>query len=356
MLSREDYMRLLECETVGAIASFLSRTEAYGRYFDGTPHPEELRRWELEEIITLVPVMEEAPFGRYLGRMRSSLLDAWGARFDVEVIKRVLRMIVTGLGSREALRRWVGSAPLSLADEERLLSAQSLRDVLESVRGGPLEKVLGDPLRRVEKEARGEALFHAKTAMDSFFLTRILSEARKLPVPERRWVRRLFGVRVDLINIYWIYRGRRFFRMSPEEALAMTLPVRYRLGFEALTTFAFAPDAGSMVALMRESRYGAAFPEDAPGGDATAVSLVEMELEHDLYRFLWSAASEIFRSGSAGVHVPLAYLTLRELEVKDLFTIIEGVRYHYDTRRLRGFLINPGAGAAGREGGKEWPS
>ncbi|NLM71442.1 MAG: V-type ATPase subunit, partial [Synergistaceae bacterium] len=190
MLSREDYMRLLECETVGAIASFLSRTEAYGRYFDGTPHPEELRRWELEEIITLVPVMEEAPFGRYLGRMRSSLLDAWGARFDVEVIKRVLRMIVTGLGSREALRRWVGSAPLSLADEERLLSAQSLRDVLESVRGGPLEKVLGDPLRRVEKEARGEALFHAKTAMDSFFLTRILSEARKLPVPERRWVRR----------------------------------------------------------------------------------------------------------------------------------------------------------------------
>ena len=46
----------------------------------------------------------------------------------------------------------------------------------------------------------------------------------------------------------------------------------------------------------------------------------------------------------------LAYLTLRELEVKDLFTIIEDVRYHYDRKKAREFLIHPAAASfAGKE-------
>ena len=41
----------------------------------------------------------------------------------------------------------------------------------------------------------------------------------------------------------------------------------------------------------------------------------------------------------------MAYLILRELEVKDLFTIIEDIRYDYDKKRAREFLIHPGANA-----------
>ena len=350
MLSPEEYMRLLECDTVGRIALYLSRTEAYGSYLEGSPRLEEMHRWQVEEIISLAPLLEEAPFRRYLGGVRSSLLLLWGERLDVEVVNRTLRMVTTGTSSREALRRWAEPAKMTLADKDRLLSAQSVRDVLDSVSGGPLERVLGEPLRRFPSSggADGGALFRAKNAMDSFFLTRIMSGAGRLPVAERARVRRLFGVRADLVNIYSIYRARKFYRMSPEEALAITLPVRYMLKHGELSEFAFAADVRSMTALMSESRYGEAFRAEGTTG--------EMELEHNLYRFLWDAATAVFASGSMGVHVPLAYLTLRELEVKDLFTIIEGVRYHYDTGKLRGFLINPGARAADREGRMRWLS
>ena len=54
----------------------------------------------------------------------------------------------------------------------------------------------------------------------------------------------------------------------------------------------------------------------------------------------------------------LAYLTLKELEVKDLFTIIEGVRYHYDRKKAREFLIFPDASSLLRSerGDAPWPS
>ena len=344
LLAPSDYLRLLEFETVGEIAAYLAKTEAYGPYITD-PSPETLHRGNLEAIITAVPLLEEIPFCRYLGPERSALLRAWGERFDVDVIRRVLRMITTGAGNREALRRRVGSVPITVADGEKLLGAKSLREVLESLRGYPLYDILAEPLKQIEKE--GGTLFRAKMAMDTFFLTRILSGGEKFPGSEGRGVRQIFGTRADLINMYWIYRSRRFFSLTPEEALGLTLPVRYRLNFDTLSAFAFAPDVPSMVKLLRESPYGEAF-RTSGGNEAPEVG--EMTLEHNLYRILWMKASAIFRTGSAGVHAVLAYLTLRELEVKDLFTIIEDVRYHYDRKKAREFLIHPVAASfAGKE-------
>lgn len=352
LLSPGDYLRLLELGTVGEIAAYLAKTEAYGPYIRN-PSPETMHRGELEGLITTVPMLEEIPFCHYLGPERRALLRAWGERFDVDVIKRVLRMISTGKGDREALRQRVASVPITIADGEKLLTARTYRDVLASLEGYPLRDVLAEPLKRAEKE--GETLFRPKMAMDAFFMTRILSEGGKLPGGEGRGVRHIFGTRADIINMYWIYRGRRFFAMTPEEALGITLPVRYRLNFETLSTFAFAPDVPSMVKLLRKSLYGEAFRAN---DSEETVEVGEIALEHNLYRILWRTASKIFFSGASGIHVVLAYLTLRELEVKDLFTIIEDVRYHYDRKKAQGLLIHSTAASFARpeaEGGGNAP-
>ena len=351
LLSPSDYARLLDCETVGEIAAYLARTESYAPYLAAL-HPEGMHRGELEGVLTVIPLLEEIPFCHYLGPGRKVLLRAWGERFDGDIIKRMLRILATGRGSLEALRSRTESVPLTLVDREKLFASRTFRDVLAALEGSPLREILADPLKRAEKE--GKNLFRAKMALDSFFLTRILSAGKKLSGSEGRGVRTLFGTRADLINLYWIYRGRRFFAMSPEEALSITLPVRYRLSFQTLSTFAFAPDIPSLVDFLSRSVYGEAFRIR----QEEEVEVSEMALEHNLYRILRRTAAKIFSSGTSGVHVVLAYLTLKELEVKDLFTIIEDVRYHYDRKKAREFLIFPDASALGRSerGDAPWPS
>ncbi len=349
LLAPADYARILALETVGEVAAYLAKTEAYGQYIPG-PSPETIHRVDLEAAITTVPLLEEIPFCRYLGPERAALLRAWGERFDVDLVRRVINIISAGAGSREALRRRIASVPITVADGEKLLAARTLREVLEAMKGYPLYNILEEPMKRAEKQ--GGSLFRVKMALDSFFMTNILSGGGKLPGSEGRGVRHIFGTRADLINIYWIYRGRRFFSMSPEEALSLTLPVRYRLKFGALSAIAFAPDTPSMIDILRSGPYGDAFGEL---GENSAVEADEMTLEHNLYRVLFRISGAVFRSGSPGVHAVLAYLTLRELEVKDLFTIIECVRYGYDRDKSREFLIHPSRmSAAGREGRSQW--
>lgn len=351
LLAPEDYFRILALDTVGEVAAYLAKTEAYGRYIPG-PSPETIHRVDLEAAITTVPLLEEIPFCRYLGPERSALLRAWGERFDVDLVRRVINIITAGAGSRESLRRRIESVPITVADGEKLLAARTLRDVLEAMKGYPIYDILEEPMKRAIKQ--GGSLFRVKMALDSFFMTNILSGGKKLPGSEGRGVRHIFGTRADLINIYWIYRGRRFFSMSPEEALGLTLPVRYRLKFAALSAIAFAPDPRSMVSMLRAGPYGEAFGEL---GEGDAAEVDEMTLEHNLYRVLFRISEAVFRSGQPGVHAVLAYLTLRELEVKDLFTIIECVRYGYDREKTREFLIHPsGPSLAGREGRSQWLS
>jgi V/A-type H+-transporting ATPase subunit C len=345
LLAPADYSQILSLETVGQVGAYLAKTEAYGPYIPG-PSPEAIHRVDLEDAITTVPLLEEIPFCRYLGPERTHLLRSWGERFDVDLVRRVINIISAGTGSREGLRRRIASVPITVADGEKLLAARTMREVLESMKGYPLYDILEEPMKQAEKQ--GGSLFRVKMALDSFFMTNILSGGKKLPGSEGRGVRHMFGTRADLINIYWIYRGRRFFSMSPEEALGLTLPVRYRVKFDALSAIAFAPDMPSMIDTLRAGPYGEVFGDL---GEGSAAEVDEMTLEHNLYRVLFRISEAIFRSGSSGVHTVLAYLTLRELEVKDLFTIIECVRYGFDRDETREFLIHPSfLSFTGREG------
>lgn len=334
LLGREDYLRFLECGTVGEIASLLARTEGYGDYFRDRS-PESMHRGKVEWIITFLPLLEALPFHHYLRGTREALLRFWEERFDADMIKKVLRIIATGRGNRELLKRRAEFIPMTLVDGERLVAAATYRDVLAALDGSPVRRSLEEPLRRLE---RGDGnLFRIKIVLDNFFFTRFLETAARLPAAERRGVFRIFGTRADLINMYWIYRARRFFSMSPEEAMGVTLSVRHKLNFETLSSFAFAPDVPAMIGLFKATPYGAAFA--GLGGGRVAVD--EMRLEHNLYRILWRAAAKCFATGEMGVHMVLAYLTLKELEVKDLFSIIEDVRYQYDKGTIRRFFINP---------------
>jgi V/A-type H+-transporting ATPase subunit C len=149
-------------------------------------------------------------------------------------------------------------------------------------------------------------------------------------------MRELVGTRVDLLNLYWIYRARRFFKMSPEEALTLILKARYRVNFELLTKVAFAsPDA--LEPVLKDTPYAGVFAAEAHKDAATR----EIAMERRLYRLLLSAADRVFLSGSLGFQNVAAYLTLRELEVRDIIAVVEAVRYGFDKSKIDLLLIRP---------------
>ena len=145
------FLELLRCDAVGEIARLLSETEGYRGFFHDT-HPEDLHRTDLEARLSLVPFLRMRPFLHYVDPVRKKILLAWKARFDADVIKRILRYVQAGGGSREILRRMLAQAPLTFADGDRLLAAGQVEQ-----RGPP-------PARRATARSRFRSGVETSTA------------------------------------------------------------------------------------------------------------------------------------------------------------------------------------------------
>lgn len=325
---------LFRCDTVGEIARQLQRSRSYGPFLRGV-ETGGIHRSRLESLLSMVPFREAMRFRYLAGRPQRAVIEAWKKEYETDLLKRILRHLFSGDRERASLQeRAAMLGPLSFPVED-LLACDALPEVLPHLEGTPYFEVLRPPLEQLD--AKGGTLFPLEMAVDGFLMRRLFRAVERLQGRERSTLRRLFGARADLLNLYWCYRARRFFGMRPEEIVGRTLPYRYRLPKTTLRRLVFAPDLPSFFALLEGTWYGERLrrPTDMETGAA------ELVLERSMNRILREMALAVFRQGAPGVHTVMAYLLLRGFEVQDLTTIIEDVRYAFSKRMAVLFLVRP---------------
>jgi len=344
ILRDEDYRRLLEQRTVGDIALELKKT-SYAPILEKFSL-ENVRRAELEFLLSISILMEGVAFRHYMGPGDRKLLDLWMENFDIDLFKSHFRSrLGTGEWQRGAtteLTDRVSDFHLTLLDQERLFASTTFREMLASVKKESLREELADALPQardaVDASAEGSdfhrTAFTVGMVLDRYYFDSLCAAAGALGGNEGRMMRMLVGIRVDLNNLYWIYRGRRFFGMLPEEALTLVTKARFRASFDLLTKAAFAEPA-AFSSVLKDTPYGHVFDIEEKN-----TALRETLVEKNMYRVLFSMVDRIFMANSPGFQNVAAYLMLKEFEVRDLVAIIEAVRYEFDRSSVEKMLVH----------------
>ncbi|MDR3230781.1 MAG: V-type ATPase subunit [Synergistaceae bacterium] len=349
ILRDEDYRRLLEQRTVGDIALELKKTSCapiLERF-----SLETARRAELEFLLNLSILLEGVAFRHYMGPGDRKLLDLWMENFDIDLFKSHFRSkLGTGEWQRAnatELTDRVSDFRLTLLDHERLFASTTFREMLAAVKRESLREELAEaiPQGRDAVDVSAGLDFH-RTAftvgmvLDRYYFDSLYTAVGAMSGNEGRMMRMLAGTRVDLNNLYWIYRGRRFFGMPPEEALTLVMKVRFRAGFDLLTKAAFA-DPAVFSSALKDTPYERVFDVDEEN-----VALREALVEKNMYRMLFGIVDRAFMSASPGFHNVAAYLMLKEFEVRDLVAVIEAVRYGFERGGVERMLVRTLAGDA----------
>jgi V/A-type H+-transporting ATPase subunit C len=363
LLRSADLKMLLDQATVGDVALRLQET-SYASVLKDVAI-ESIRRGELEFLLNVSVLAEGMAFRHYANLEDRKMLDLWLESFDVALIKSHLQFNMNAPGgerlSQGRILDIVSDFRLTLVDQEKLLSGCSLREILASVRRDSLRAALSEGIPSGFDNAFAErgpefqkTMFALGMILDRCYFDSLYAAASAMSGEEGRMMRALVGTRIDLLNLYWIYRARRFFGMPPEEALTLILKARYRVNFELLTKAAFAPPA-AFASTLEGTPYAAVFGAPAPQREETASGedspLREFAVERRLYRLLLAVANHIFMSGALGFQNVAAYLTIREIEVRDIIAVVEAVRYRFDRSKTDLILINIQA----QEGGARSP-
>ncbi|MDR1377147.1 MAG: V-type ATPase subunit [Synergistaceae bacterium] len=344
LLRNEDFRLLLEQSSVGDIAVQLGKS-AYASVLKGYAL-ESMRRAELEFLLSVSVLAEGVAFRHYASLDDRRLLDLWLENFDIELVKDHLQVHMKASVWGDYLDpgkmlRLVSDFRLTLADQEKLSCSANVKDVLMSVRNEPLRTALMEVIRGKESAFAAESDDFQRTAfalgmvLDRYYLDNLYAVALKLGGNEGRMMRMLVGTRVDLTNLYWLYRARRFFGMSPEESLTLIMKARYRLDFRLLTKAAFA-EPSAIAAALAETPYAQVF---GASQNTASAALYEVEVARNIYKFLFAAAERVFLSGALGFQNVAAYLMLKELEVRDLVAVVEMVRYGFDKNKIGLVLV-----------------
>ena len=126
-----------------------------------------------------------------------------------------------------------------------------------------------------------------------------------------------FGEQVDLLNLIHILRLKTYFPDSDKDLyLTVLFPFNYRLRPEFIRQLCAAPDAPAVFELLRTSPYAKSFEN---------VDVTEVE---DYYRrAFYTFNRRQLTAGAPSVYTAVAYLNVKETEMRALVNVIESVKY-----------------------------
>ena len=328
-LRAPDYRDLMNMHSVSEVVSFLKETDGY-RGLLADLEPAYTHRGHLEMLLKRnlftqclhfcsLEHLQDTPFFRFF------IYD-----YEIrELVKKIQLMPGGPQAYISAMDAWLD--PYLSFSQEKLARAETMDEVIAALSGTPYAAVIKKHLAQYGSGNNYTAL---EIALRACYLERILQEAENtVQGTDLDALHKLIGEQVDLINLINAYRLKRVFHADPETLRSMMLPIQGRLPQRVCEQLYAAPDISGFIDVLQTTRYGRMMdwnPSEAPES---------VQLERAFQSLRWQTArSALHFSGHAAVSLYAVHV-LYHIEVNNLITIIEGIRYGKSVSYLQSLLI-----------------
>ena len=144
---------------------------------------------------------------------------------------------------------------------------------------------------------------------------------------EKKIIEHCFGSRLDLLNIQWIYRSKKYYQLSAADIYTLLIPVRYKLRAEQIRQMAEADSPEEFFAALRMTAYGKI--QETEWGSQPDVEQLYHQILNRIYSNAW-------RRNPYTIAVLDSYLYAKEQEIQRIIATIEGIRYQLPPEEIIG--------------------
>ncbi len=322
LLKKEDYHNLLMKSEVGELIVYLKEHTSYRDVLIDVD-PYNCNITQLEILFKRHMVRQFKKLIHYFTGSYKKLFKVLTKRFEIEDIKLYLRSITRNedISDIKALSIFPGSL-----DHDKLSRSKNLEDFIENLKGRQYYRLLKPYLQ----EEPSRRLFYMEMVLDRLYFKEFSVEAEKLDSEDRDKLRELQGENIDLLNLQWIYRGLKFYKISPEELINYALPWGYTLGYGKIKSLSYSKNEEELINKMIDSKYGFLFDNK---------DTLEIFMERRIERYLYFQILDFKRKEKMNIIESLVYLHLLEYEMRDIISSIEAVKYKLKPEESIKFLI-----------------
>ena len=312
LLSPGQFQELASLHTIPEAVEYLKKNTAYAETLESL-EPTQLHRGNIEKLLTQSLYRDYTKLYRFCGQKQRKFMELRLKSYEIDLIDYCLRIVINHYKrpfdlhyKKEFFDRY---SQLSI---DRLITSRTTDELVDNLKGTEYY----DPLKKLQ-DAQKVTLYDYDLALELYFFTTLWKARKKmLKKEDLELYERNCGSQIDLLNMQWIYRAKKYFNMKPADIYQLILPIHYRLSTDLIKGMVEATTLEELQTLCNQTPYARHYEST----EQLTMEQMYSECLHHLYTI-------DRRRNPYSIAAVNTYLFLKEEEIKKLTTALECIRY-----------------------------
>lgn len=321
MLTSAQYEGLLKTKNYYEALKYLKENTYYSEALKDI-NIMDIHRGDLEIILKKYYVDIFFKLNHFVKGIFKELLKILFLELQIEDLKVIFR--AKYVDKKEDIRDYLITykSPMNQLPYDDLIAEKNMEALSKKLKDKKIFKHIAPLLLNFKKES----LFRLEMTLDFEYFSAVRKFIKKMDDENGEIVNKINGSIIDMLNIRWIYRGKHYYNLSPEELYNYTIYKGHKIKSEMLRKMCYAKDDDEFYNLVDDTVYGRIF-------DRTRNK--DYLIEKEMNIFIRKQLSRFRTTGKLNISLTLSYIQLMEIELRDIISIVENKRYmHEETKAL----------------------
>jgi len=331
LLTERDYDAMIPMKSVSQVGVYLKKHTPYA-YFLRRIDENDIRREQIEQALARALFYDYERLVKFSGDGIKSAIGAMFEAYEIEDLKHVIGSICSNRKQSVTSDDLPYVQSYGNLSDSPAIAASTMKELTESLAHTRYYKPLL-PFASAENPDFIE-IDHALNLLN--YKDKLNAFKKNLRGKNRRIAVSILGAKNDLANITFIYRVIKLFNFAPKDILAHLMPCEHKVSYGELFKMAECKNTEELINLIGKSYYGFLFPKGK-----------ESEWEKLQSEYFYKIHVKNLRMQNTDFGAAVSYLYLREIDIRNIVMLIEGVRYKLPASSISTFLVGGGRPAAG---------
>lgn len=329
LLKEAEYEQIMGFHSVTDVVTFLEKQPGYRDVFNGVDIYA-LHRGDLEKYLLASSYRDFAKLYNFASVSQRKYLELYFMQFETHLLKQVLRGILNKHSvsfELSIIKPYFDK--FSKIDLTLLAEAKSIDDYIASLKS----TIYYGPMLIVHNMA-DVSLYDYELCLDlQYFEIMWNNRSKFLSGTDYKVVTMSYGYMIDLLNLQWIYRCKKYYKIANADVYSMLIPINYKLKKSQLHDMAVAENLNTLMEIFHQTYYY----KKSKGFE------LEEESFETLYKILLDKHhTASFKTNPYSLACIDTYLYQKQQEISKLISLIECIRYSYPTDKIHNLLNNGG--------------
>ena len=278
---------------------------------------ENIDRLEVESLLERDKINDILKIQKLLDKKDTEIFEIFLLQYEIKCVKSIFRKLFSDDKTDDIIIKNVKMWDETLfKDIKGIETVQNFYEFFEAIKRMKYNKIL-----KKYQEQENINVFEVENDIDKLYFE-TLYDTVKNEVNSKK----IIGSEIDLLNILWIFRMKKYYHLEDEKINQILIKRYYKLNPNIIKKVIQTNSFEEIKETMKKTVYINVFTS-------------ENDLEENIDKYLYEINKKIFRNDITSIAYVLAYVNMIDYENNDIINTIEGIRYNMDKTEILKRLV-----------------